>query len=449
MLPKIYAATQAGELFEVDPNTGAYSWMADMHGVAEFASGPVFGGLAAAPVRDLVVFGSQVTSVQQHADRARLTDPINPPSWEWWLRTRPWQNFVVQPESPRWYQDPVQLGLPDPDEAPYPPKLPIYYGLSPLMSSGSAAGFGTIAPPPGGGDPDVIRYVHWWGGQADTYPNLVQGAWIDPQTVLDSWYSSRETIGPNHLSGYGSSATLCKDLRNNASQDLGSMFSLQSLRIGEDSGGTVLVLNTAGGSVTLLRPPPMSVTGSTPGTHMGEVIWNGSAPDGDPGLDDGFGGMALATRQVPSDPLQIDIFAGTCLTYPDPNHLPTDSPSALVTGAIRWLRWDGTSMQTMGDRRVLEPPTLGGRGGFAVSGLAVGDVIHDEFPGDELVATTMAGDLFVFALGTSGIGPMLVHTWVPGSLGAYNAILIEDFDLDGENELYVGGSQGIWKWRQK
>jgi hypothetical protein len=92
------------------------------------------------------------------------------------------------------------------------------------------------------------------------------------------------------------------------------------------------------------------------------------------------------------------------------------------------------------------------RGGFCVSGLAVGDLLTGlEHAGDELVATTLAGDLFVFGLGSSEIvAAPKFRTWVPGAIGAYNSILIADLDMDvGTPELYVAGSMGIWKWRIK
>ncbi|MBK8977366.1 MAG: hypothetical protein IPM29_15755 [Planctomycetes bacterium] len=147
--------------------------------------------------------------------------------------------------------------------------------------------------------------------------------------------------------------------------------------------------------------------------------------------------------------MQIDIFAGAFLTYPDPNALPPGDPAADVVGSVRWLRWDGTTMLKLGTK-ILTAPTLNDRAGFAVSGIAVGDVLQSPgFPGDELVVTTLSGELYVFELGAMAIGQEILHTWLPGSLGAYNSIVIDDLDQNGKNEMYIAGSQGIWKWRQR
>ncbi len=145
----------------------------------------------------------------------------------------------------------------------------------------------------------------------------------------------------------------------------------------------------------------------------------------------------------------MDIFAGTCMTYPD-QAVVTPAAGARMVGAVRWMRWDGTTMQKLDD--LTSDPSLANsdRGGFAVAGLAIGDAVQaPERAGPELLVTTLAGGLFVFALGANTIGSQLQHVWVPGSLGAYNSILVEDLDFDFKNEVYIAGSQGLWKWRQK
>lgn len=40
----------------------------------------------------------------------------------------------------------------------------------------------------------------------------------------------------------------------------------------------------------------------------------------------------------------------------------------------------------------------------------------------------------------------LWRTHVPGSVGWYNSILVEDLDGDSTPELYVGGSFGLWRF---
>jgi hypothetical protein len=38
------------------------------------------------------------------------------------------------------------------------------------------------------------------------------------------------------------------------------------------------------------------------------------------------------------------------------------------------------------------------------------------------------------------------RTNVTGSLGCYNSIVVDDLDADGLQELYLAGSQGIWRF---
>ena len=71
--------------------------------------------------------------------------------------------------------------------------------------------------------------------------------------------------------------------------------------------------------------------------------------------------------------------------------------------------------------------------------------------GDELVATTLEGDLYALSIPSSGgltHANIVYHTWVRSALGVCNSIVIDDLDGDGRNEVYAAGSQGIWKWRR-
>ncbi|HEX5051702.1 MAG TPA: hypothetical protein VFZ65_08025 [Planctomycetota bacterium] len=81
-------------------------------------------------------------------------------------------------------------------------------------------------------------------------------------------------------------------------------------------------------------------------------------------------------------------------------------------------------------------------------GLRVGDVIAEP-PGqptiDEVVVTTLAGDVIVF---DEGLTTELWHTHVPGAADNYNGIRITDLNSDGFNELYVAGSYGLWRFVQ-
>jgi hypothetical protein len=289
-----------------------------------------------------------------------------------------------------------------------------------------------------------LRELYWSGGARGLIPNLVQGAYTVPQEVYGNWYTTEDTQGvPN----YGRTSTFCKDLRNNVADDLGSTYNLQSLRLARDGYGRLVVGSTAGGGLVLIRPDGPSLT------QHGQIVWSSEdnlAPLGLGPHDDGYGAMALAVRQVPgSNPPAVDIFYGTAIGYPGPGRLPPSHSDSHPASTLRWVRWDGVTMQQVGGVVHLDPSSAtSGRGGFALSGLAVGDLLPDpEYPGPELVATTLNGDLFVIRISAGAIDPTpIVHTWVDAALGAYNSILIEDIDFVPGPELYVGSSQGIYKW---
>ena len=220
---------------------------------------------------------------------------------------------------------------------------------------------------------------------------------------------------------------------------------MQSLRIAVDDTGPIIVASTPGGRIVILEG------GRIGGPDYGKVLWN--FQDGAP--DDGNGAMALAVRSNPTG--DVDIFVGIVTTHLDPVPFQSGSPGKL-TGGIRWLRWNRppdseAGLTAVGGFRHLDPtdsPGTDPRGGFGVCGLAVGDVLPGN-PGDELVATTLEGDLYIFAApqsgGDLGTATPLFRTWVPGALGVCNSIVIQDDGSGGPPELYVGGSQGIWKWR--
>jgi hypothetical protein len=70
---------------------------------------------------------------------------------------------------------------------------------------------------------------------------------------------------------------------------------------------------------------------------------------------------------------------------------------------------------------------------------------------NDLVVTTLAGDLFVFDITspTTFQQDPMYRTWVVGGLGLYNSLVITDLDDSTEgNELYAAGSIGIRKWRR-
>jgi hypothetical protein len=447
---RLVAAQQAGSMFQVEPATASWALQRDMRCPKYHPSiGLTLSYIAVTPVRDLDWVGNGVSigSTPGSDERVVSTGPGSPPEW-WAVATKPWQNARFSMD-PSWYQDP-----PSQTSFPTRPAMIAYDGYMPFSYGGDAMP-GTFVGLPG----DV--HVHHWSGQSPNDPNLMIGLDLDGTTVLSNWYSTKETlpIGPGGSPDYGLSPSQCKDFRNAAAESALSSNNLQSLRVAVLHDDPIVIATTPGGSVVVVRP------GSAPGTDLGEILWDSNVPAGH-AWDDGFGAMGLAVRKAAGfDPMlsmsmsgpggsqleYIDIFVGLTFAHRDPNGIATGSPNPMV-GAIRWLRWDGTQMQKMGPLLTLDAgmdPAQ--RGGFCVSGLAVGDLLTGfEHPGDELVATTLAGDLFVFALQSNQIvATPRFRAWVPGAVGAYNSILIADIDGAADPELYVAGSMGIWKWRRK
>jgi len=93
----------------------------------------------------------------------------------------------------------------------------------------------------------------------------------------------------------------------------------------------------------------------------------------------------------------------------------------------------------------LHPSAANPRGGYGVAGLLIDDLLPGtSYPGDELIVTTLSGDLFVYSLS----GTLLFHTFVPGALGMYNSIIAKDLNGDHTKELYIAGSYGLFRFVQ-
>jgi hypothetical protein len=79
-------------------------------------------------------------------------------------------------------------------------------------------------------------------------------------------------------------------------------------------------------------------------------------------------------------------------------------------------------------------------------GICVADLLPDTGqPEDEVIVTTLAGDIFVLDANT------LATKWrthVPGAAGFYNSIKVTDHNNDFKMELYVAGSFGVWRFTQ-
>ncbi|MGE0145565.1 MAG: hypothetical protein AB7I19_17295 [Planctomycetota bacterium] len=457
LLPQLIAGDQCGELFEVDPTNGQVTLAADLRHPAELEaipnstpSLPSYGPfeIPLPAIRDLGVITESSPAVPPlflpsflTPERSRTPAIAQPPGVRdvWAYRTLPNQNWAKIPLAPVFNKEFL-----DEEYDFRPPHVPFCTGVAAFVDGGAVQAFPTNTPPPPGVGGSLLREFHYWGGSGFCDRNLIQGSVATTSAIVNSWYSTKD-LSLQIPAPYGRTRAEGKDLRNLVVG--GAAYSLQSLRLGRDATGSVIVAGLPGGSVTLLRPGQESDP-NAPNVDFGEVLWEST--DIQPVWDDGHGCMALAVRKVAgASPAAIDIFQGVTLSYPDPAVVVAGQPGHAIVGAIRWLRWQNGTMSTIAGPIFLDSPASPSqRPGVLVSGFAIGDIV-DSVPGSELVVTTLAGDLFVFQLtSTSIVSPALVHTWVPGALGAFNGIVIEDTDYDFRAELFVAGSQGIWKWRQ-
>jgi hypothetical protein len=174
----------------------------------------------------------------------------------------------------------------------------------------------------------------------------------------------------------------------------------------------------------------------------------------------GFGGGALAVRHEGTAGNEtLRIWFGTIV---DPTKRPATyhqddcslDHDEVATGAVHMLTWQpgNNSVQVQAS---LPPyyPTGGNRGAYGVVGLKLGNAIVEPVgtpQRDELVVTTMSGDVIVYAIlpGPPVAMQEIWRTHVMGAIGFYNSIAIEDLDGDGLNELYIAGSLGLWRFTQ-
>lgn len=447
---KLYGANQAGGLYETDPLTGVGTRRGVFRETVDKSPLSIRQpSTITAPIRDLAQIGGGLQPGRSAEAGIVSSNVPNDPLR--WLETSPWEDLYNDIAHPWWVKGLETINGITVD---FRSHVPLLDGLVAFVAGGDALASGAPRP-------DATRQLHWWGGDVQTFSNLIQGAFVSDAQLLDNWYSSKtgpypwvEAPYPPSQSWTGRTSADCKDLRNEVRQ-FAQINNMQSLRVALDAHGPLVVGSSPGGSVVLLRPG--GAAGQS-GQDYGTVLWDSA--DQDPAWDEGLHAMGLALRPVPGDPNQaLDIFLGIGVTHLDPSAwwaVPTPGPG-LLSGGIAWYRWVSSSAGTGTMTRMgllhLDPSTanaIGPRGGFHVCGLAVGDVVAGQ-PGDELVATTLEGDLFVFAIPSSGmISPahILWRSWARGALGVNNGIVIHDFDNDGKQELYVAGSMGIWKWRQ-
>jgi hypothetical protein len=94
-------------------------------------------------------------------------------------------------------------------------------------------------------------------------------------------------------------------------------------------------------------------------------------------------------------------------------------------------------------------PSLTSGGGYGIVGMCVGDLFPEPVGPqvDELVlTTTLVGDVIVL---NSATVQEVWRTHVPGAAGFFNSIRIADLDGDSIKELYVAGSFGLWRFKQR
>lgn len=287
-----------------------------------------------------------------------------------------------------------------------------------------------------------------WSASYDGQPwsNMFEGFEISQAgDVVGLWASTAATpSGGVNGAGFGD---LCAyhNLRTQVSTT--EVFNLQSVRpvrlsLGSSAGQEAIVLGCPGGRVRVLQPGQMRTPAS------GHAI--GSVKQSD---DFGYGGAALAVRHETSSGQDVvRIWFGTLgdnLRRPSGYSVGSSSlqDSELSAGAIHVMEWrPGSSGGTFTNVSTVQVyPTFGAtRGIYGVVGLEVADLLPG-FAGDELVVTTLSGDIIIYSADT------MVEIWrdhVLGCAGMYNSIVVDDLDADGANELYVGGSWGVWRFFQ-
>jgi len=194
------------------------------------------------------------------------------------------------------------------------------------------------------------------------------------------------------------------DLRN--SIEIFAAMDLQALKAVDLGGQTFLILACPGGRVRVLQPGAMT-QGSVPHS-LGSLV---SSSD-----DFGTGGCALATK-VNQTAGTVTIAVGTMYDHAPRNTYPAQplQDNEVLAGAVRILTMNNNGQLTSPSVTIdLHPSAANPRGGYGVAGLLIDDLLPGtSYPGDELIVTTLSGDLFVYSLS----GTLLFHTFVPGALG--------------------------------
>lgn len=344
------------------------------------------------------------------------------------IQTYPWcpiKNLaVVFEQQPGQYRVPNNWHrFPNPTTNVPPSFLPFLDGFVVFACGGSAR---PAATP---GDFDVF----WWSGIPQAWPNLVEGMQLQTGLVSSIWASTGQ---PTSMQGVFGDLTPYHDLRNEIA--IVPYMNLQAIKTAQLNGQNYLVLACPGGRVRVLMPGAMR-TGQPP-----HGLGNLPIPLADTSDDFGQGSCALAVREDATNTL-LDVFVGTFYGHPPRVNYPNTAlaDGEVLAGMVRHVQWSPANGFRATNRTYdLHPTTQDPRGGFGVVGLLVDDLISSN-PGDELVVTTIEGDLFVFSVNT---GAPLYRTWVAGALGFYNSIVAADLNHNGKKELYLAGSYGLYRF---
>ncbi len=294
------------------------------------------------------------------------------------------------------------------------------------LGSGSEVWHWTFAPAADvyvGGTPVPMGQ---WG-------NLVQGLHARPSGEIDGLWASTATSTdkcPHHRMRSFNGDTLSINQQAIAAVNL-------------EANTTGLILGCPGGRIRACKPGAMR-TNDTTAHDIGSLA---STPD-----DLGLGVSALAVRhEVVGTTPQVRIWFGT-IAHPDPQPAGYTQPTSglgdadVGVGAVHQVVWIPSNLPAqqfgpVSHTRTMNPTPSASRGASAVVGMALGNLLPTS--GDELVVSTLSGDVIIYSADTM---TELWRTHVHGAVGCYNSIRIEDLDNDGQVELYVAGSSGLWRF---
>jgi hypothetical protein len=109
---------------------------------------------------------------------------------------------------------------------------------------------------------------------------------------------------------------------------------------------------------------------------------------------------------------------------------------------------NGTALQRISTQPIGDPYS-GHLHGYGAAGIAVAE-LYDAATGPEVIVTTLNGELVVFSQ-TNGVlnAAPLFRTILDTSLGAFNSIVVGDFDqvwFGNKPEIYIASSTGVRKF---